>query len=180
MPAAKPKRQAWLLEKMNVLSAANPKASLFSNEVVKWCWSFQLSQIKKASLLEERKVIGLAKYHGQFILNGKDWEVVGWSSPRSASWDELMKCWLAKHHGQPNWMVYLNKMIKLLAAPSPYASPDEPSEEVNVIWIEMRSLLASQVSWRAIWIEYWNKFEEWMMKLSAAPGIMTSLFQWRC
>ena len=25
IPAAKPKRQAWLLEKMNVLSAANPK-----------------------------------------------------------------------------------------------------------------------------------------------------------
>ena len=28
-------------------------------------------------------------------------EVVSWPSPRSADWNELMKCLLAKYHGQP-------------------------------------------------------------------------------
>ena len=74
-----------------------------------------------------------------------------------------------------------NVVMNLLAMPSPSASPDEPSEENNVVWIEMRSLLAvsslegqpDEVKWKRMllfsWVDKscWTKFKRpaWLIKL---------------
>ena len=115
---------------------------------------FSWAKSKRPACWGRKEVIGRAKYHGQPILNGKDWKVVSWPSPRSAVWNEFIDWQLAKYRCQS--LEILKQIEELLAAPSPSASPDELSEEVNGIWIEMRSLSAvpslgsqpDEIKWR--------------------------------
>ena len=95
MAAPSPKRPAWLIEESD-------------DKVFSWAKS------KRPACWERKEVIGRAKYHGQPILNGKDWEVVSWPSPRSAVWNEFIDWQLAKYRCQSvHWI--LKQIEELLA-----------------------------------------------------------------
>ena len=125
------------------------------NEVIK---TFTVPSMMASLVQWICEVLDCAENHGQsrtmaslFELK-ESWEVVSWPRPKSANWNELMKCWLAEYHGQPPWIEYLNKVeelstgqvqgpacllfnevMNMVAVQSSSTSQDDSSDEVTII-----------------------------------------------